>query len=118
MCIRDRPYYNKQEYIHAMSATIVQHLKQEYDHILFSFNGIPERHLKVSDPPKKHCPTYETCCEPPSEEHATRSRHQCLETMRLVAEELNIPKEKYSYSFQSRLGREPWLNPYTDVRLK
>ena len=38
--------------------------------------------------------------------------------MRLVVEELNIPKEKYSYSFQSRLGREPWLKPYTDFRLK
>jgi protoporphyrin/coproporphyrin ferrochelatase len=101
------PYYNKKEYIHAMSANIAPHLQQEYDHILFSFHGIPERHLKVSDPTKKHCLTCENCCETPSEAHATCYRHQCLETMRLVAEELNIPKEKYSYAFQSRLGREP-----------
>lgn len=112
------PYYNNEEYIQAMSANIEPHLQKDYDHILFSFHGIPERHLKVSDPTKKHCLTCYNCCETPSAAHATCYRHQCLETMRLVAEKLNIPKEKYSYSFQSRLGREPWLKPYTDFRLK
>lgn len=112
------PYYNNEEYIQAMSANIEPHLQKDYDHILFSFHGIPERHLKVSDPTKKHCLTCDNCCETPSAAHATCYRHQCLETMRLVAEKLNIPKEKYSYSFQSRLGREPWLKPYTDFRLK
>jgi protoporphyrin/coproporphyrin ferrochelatase len=112
------PYYNNADYIRAMSANIAPQLNKEYDHILFSFHGIPERHLQVSDTTKEHCLTCNNCCDTPSVAHATCYRHQCLETMRLVAEELNIPKEKYSYSFQSRLGREPWLKPYTDFRLQ
>lgn len=112
------PYYNKQDYIKAMSANIQPHLNKPYDHILFSFHGIPERHLKVSDPTNQHCLTCDNCCETPSAAHATCYRHQCLETMHLVAADLGIPKDKYSFSFQSRLGRDPWLKPYTDFRLK
>ncbi|MFA6151706.1 MAG: ferrochelatase [Chitinophagaceae bacterium] len=111
------PYYNNEEYINAMSANIAPYLEKGYDHILFSFHGIPERHLKVSDPTQKHCLTCDNCCETPSEAHATCYRHQCLETMKLIMSKLNISKEKYSYAFQSRLGREPWLKPYTDFRL-
>jgi ferrochelatase len=111
------PYYSKDEYIRAMCANMKPYLQQEYDHILFSFHGIPERHLTVSDPTGSHCMTSGNCCETKSEAHATCYRHQCLETMQLMMQHLNIPKEKYSYSFQSRLGREPWLKPYTDFRL-
>lgn len=111
------PYYNQQEYIHAMSANIAPHLQQPYDHILFSFHGIPERHLKISDPTRQHCLSCTDCCEQDSAAHATCYRHQCLETMKLVMKELNVPQNKYSYAFQSRLGRDPWLKPYTDFRL-
>jgi ferrochelatase len=58
------------------------------------------------------------CCNVDSVAHETCYRHQCLTTTRLTAEALGLPKEKYSYSFQSRLGRDPWLKPYTDFRLK
>lgn len=112
------PYYNNADYINAMCANIEPHLQQDYDHVLFSFHGIPERHLQVSDTTKKHCLNCDNCCETASEAHATCYRHQCLETMRLVTEKLGIAKEKFSFSFQSRLGREPWLKPYTDFRLK
>lgn len=112
------PYFDNEDYIKAMSANIAPQLAKEYDHILFSFHGIPERHLQVSDPTNNHCLKCEDCCNTPSDAHKTCYRHQCLETMRLVAEQLNIPKEKYSHAFQSRLGREPWLSPYTDFRLK
>jgi ferrochelatase len=111
------PYYNNTEYINAMCANIAPYLEKEYDHILFSFHGIPERHLKVSDTTGQHCLTCDNCCQVPSEAHKTCYKHQCLETMRLVMEQLNIPKEKFSHAFQSRLGREPWLKPYTDFRL-
>jgi protoporphyrin/coproporphyrin ferrochelatase len=58
------------------------------------------------------------CCEVPSPAHATCYRHQCRTTTRLVVEKLQIPPEKVGQSFQSRLGREEWLKPYTAVRLE
>ncbi|MGC4057670.1 MAG: ferrochelatase [Chitinophagaceae bacterium] len=111
------PYYNNDAYINAMSANIAPYLEQEYDHILFSYHGIPERHLRVSDPTGNHCLSTANCCECSSPAHAFCYRHQCLDTMHLVMKQLNVPKEKYSYAFQSRLGRDPWLKPYTDFRL-
>ena len=113
-----KPYYNNPDYIHAFAEHIRPHLEKEYDHILFSYHGIPERHLKKADPTKQHCLMVDDCCNVDSVAHETCYRHQCLTTMRLTAEALQLPKEKHSYSFQSRLGRDPWLKPYTDFRLK
>lgn len=112
------PYFDNAAYIKAMSDNMRPYLEQEYDHILFSFHGIPERHVIQSDPTAKHCLQSAGCCDGASEAHATCYRHQCLKTMQLVARELGLPEGKFSYSFQSRLGREPWLKPYTDFRLK
>ncbi len=113
-----KPYYNNVNYIHAFAENIKPYLSQDYDHILFSYHGIPERHLKKTDPTKQHCLMQENCCSVDSVAHETCYRHQCLTTTELTAQALGLPKEKYSYSFQSRLGRDPWLKPYTDFRLK
>lgn len=112
------PYYNNPDYISAMTANIEPYLQQEYDHILFSYHGIPERHLRVSDPTGKHCLSSGDCCNCSSPAHQFCYRHQCLETMDQVMSRLNVPKDRYSFSFQSRLGRDPWLKPYTDFRLE
>lgn len=111
-----KPYYNNAFYIKALSEHIKPHL-QDYDHLLFSYHGIPERHIKKSDCTKQHCLVVENCCAVDSPAHAQCYRHQCLKTTELVGEYLQLPKEKFSYSFQSRLGRDPWLKPYTDFRL-
>lgn len=113
-----KAYYNHPDYIHAFAEHIRPYLQKDYDHILFSYHGIPERHLKKTDPTKQHCLQVADCCSVNSAAHDTCYRHQCLTTTRLTAEALGLPKEKYSYSFQSRLGRDPWLKPYTDFRLK
>lgn len=113
-----KPYYNNPDYIHAFAEHIRPYLQQNYDHILFSYHGIPERHLMKSDPTKQHCLQMQDCCSVESTAHETCYRHQCLTTTRLTAEALQLPADKYSYSFQSRLGRDPWLKPYTDFRLK
>jgi len=113
-----KPYYNNPDYITAFASHIQPYLHQEYDHLLFSYHGIPERHLKKTDPTKQHCLMVEGCCGVNSVAHETCYRHQCLTTTELTAKALNLPKEKYSYSFQSRLGKDPWLKPYTDFRLK
>ncbi|MFY7898715.1 MAG: ferrochelatase [Chitinophagaceae bacterium] len=112
------PYYNNPDYIAAFASHIQPYLQQDYDHLLFSYHGIPERHLKKTDPTKQHCLMVEGCCSVDSVAHNTCYRHQCLVTTELTAKALNLPKEKYSYSFQSRLGKDPWLKPYTDFRLK
>lgn len=112
------PYYDHKDYIQALATQMKPYLNRPYDHILFSFHGIPERHLVKCDPTGKHCLQSADCCSVPSEAHKYCYRHQCLTTMDLVATALGIPKEKYSFSFQSRLGKDPWLKPYTDFRLE
>ena len=111
-----KPYYDNADYIHALSEHIKPYL-DNYDHILFSYHGIPERHLTKADTTHQHCLKVTDCCNIDSPAHATCYRHQCFRTIQLVTEQLQIPKDKFSYSFQSRLGREEWLKPYTDFRL-
>jgi ferrochelatase len=113
-----KPFYNNEDYIDALTTSIRPYLEGDYDQILFSFHGIPERHILKCDPTKQHCLKVENCCEVPSAAHAYCYRHQCWVTTNLVADRLNIPKEKRGFSFQSRLGRDPWLKPYTAVRLE
>ncbi len=112
------PFYNNPGYIQAFAEHIKPYLQKGFDHLLFSFHGIPERHIKKSDTTKQHCLQVENCCSVDSVAHATCYKHQCLVTAHLTAAALGLPKEKYSFSFQSRLGRDPWLKPYTDFRLK
>jgi ferrochelatase len=113
-----KPFYDNETYIHALCESIKPYLQEDYDQILFSYHGIPERHVKKCDPTGKHCLQVANCCEVPSEAHAYCYRHQCWTTTNLVGDILGIPKEKRGFSFQSRLGRDPWLKPYTAVRLE
>ena len=111
------PFYKDSDYINALCASIEPYLKQDYDQILFSYHGLPERHLRKSDTTGKHCLKVDSCCSVDSPAHATCYRHQCIMTTQLVAAQLNIPKDKFKFAFQSRLGRDEWLKPYTVVRL-
>jgi len=81
---------------------------------LFSYHGIPKRHIRKTDITKSHCKIDGSCCNTPSPAHEFCYRHQCYETTKQVAEKLNLKEGSYSTSFQSRLGRDPWLQPYTD----
>jgi len=107
------PYYNHPDYIEALSNSILPWLDDDYDHLLFSYHGIPERHLKKTDPTGHHCLESENCCQVTSPAHAYCYRHQVLETTRLVAQKLKLSEDRYSISFQSRLGRDKWLGPST-----
>lgn len=111
------PYYNQPDYIAALVASAEPFLKQDYDHLLFSYHGLPERHMTKADTTGSHCLKADTCCETASPAHATCYRAQCFATTAAFVKLAGIPKEKYSMSFQSRLGREPWLKPYTDYEL-
>lgn len=109
------PFYNKPDYIEVLANSIKRHLEgKKYDHLLFSYHGIPERHIRKSDITKSHCKIDKSCCVTPSKAHEFCYKHQCLEVTRLVAEKLGFKADTYSTSFQSRLGFDPWLQPYTD----
>ena len=111
------PFYNDPGYLLALSELIRPYLTRPYDHILFSYHGIPARHLKKTDPTGNHCLQSAGCCDMASPAHAFCYRHQCFTTTREVVKALNIPAEKHSNSFQSRLGKG-WLEPFTDIRLE
>ena len=109
------PFYNDPDYIKVLSSTIKASLDgKTYEHLLFSYHGIPERHIRKSDITKSHCKIDKSCCITPSEAHKYCYKHQCLEVTRLVGKELGLEESTYSTSFQSRLGFDPWLRPYTD----
>jgi protoporphyrin/coproporphyrin ferrochelatase len=111
------PFYKDEDYLEALSQNIKPYLNENYDHLLFSYHGIPERHIKKSDVTGCHCLQNENCCETDSPAHAFCYRHQIRTTTKLVTQRLQIPSNKYSISFQSRLGKG-WLTPFTDFRLK
>jgi ferrochelatase len=111
-------FYNQKDYIRDLSNSIKRHLEEfEYDHLLFSYHGIPERHIRKTDITKSHCKIDGSCCNTPSPAHEFCYRHQCYETTKQVVEFLGIEEGKYSQTFQSRLAGDKWLTPYTDVEI-
>ena len=113
------PFYDHPDYIDALVEVAKPHLEDgEYDHVLFSYHGVPERHVKLTDPSGCYCLRMNECCKMESPAHAFCYRHQCYATTWAFVARAGIPAEKYSVSFQSRLGRDPWLKPYTDYELE
>lgn len=91
---------------------------ETYDHVLFSFHGLPERQLLKCDHTGQYCLKQENCCDSFNETNKFCYSAQGHDTARLIANKLNIPREKYTVCFQSRLGKEPWVQPYTTDVLK
>jgi ferrochelatase len=93
------------------------------DHVLFSFHGLPVRHITKSDPAAgtsaAHCfakgEQSTSCCDAITSANANCYRAQSYATARAIAKRLELPSEKYTVCFQSRLGKTPWIQPYTDV---
>ncbi len=86
---------------------------ESFDHILFSFHGLPQRQLIKSDHTHNHCLKVNDCCATIIDANKFCYSAQSHHTAKLIAEKLNIPKEKYTICFQSRLGSDPWVQPYT-----
>ncbi|HRE81884.1 MAG TPA: ferrochelatase [Opitutaceae bacterium] len=113
-----QPFYADADYIEALYAVSAPYLQKPHDFILFSYHGIPERHLRKADSSRAHCLTQADCCATCSPVHATCYRAQCLATTRALVKRAQISPDRHSVSYQSRLAGEPWLTPYTDYELK
>ncbi|RFS19742.1 ferrochelatase [Chitinophaga silvatica] len=107
------PFYDEPEYINALAESMRPYLQQDYDYVLFSYHGVPERHIFKGDTTGAHCLKVNDCCHVASPAHKFCYRHQVTITAELVAQQLKLPREKWGISFQSRLGREEWIKPYT-----
>jgi protoporphyrin/coproporphyrin ferrochelatase len=109
-------YCNHSAFINAWEAVAKKYTLQNYDHILFSFHGLPERQISKADI-SGNC-LKENCCDSLNKHNYYCYRAQCYETARQITAKLGISKENYTVCFQSRLGKDPWIKPYTDVVLK
>ena len=110
------PFYNHPDYIRVLGNSIQQALQgKDWEHLLFSYHGVPERHIRKSDVTKSHCKLDGKCCFEDSPAHAYCYRHQCEMTSIKVAEYLELKEDAFSTSFQSRVSiLGSWLKPYTD----
>jgi ferrochelatase len=109
-----QPYYGDEDYIGMLCAVAAPLLGRPYDHLLFSFHGLPERHLRKADSSHAHCTLVADCCTTCSPAHATCYRAQCMRTTAEFARRARLDPARYSMSYQSRLAGEPWLQPFTD----
>lgn len=112
------PFYDDPGFIAAFAAVGAPVLAHEQpDHVLFSFHGLPERHVRASDHSGRHCLQSAGCCDAVGEANRDCYRAHCFATARALAARLGLHPEHWSVCFQSRLGRTPWIKPYTDLRL-
>lgn len=107
-----RDFYQDPGFIEAQAALIKPELAN-HDFLLFSYHGIPERHLKQGG-----CPNICTqSCTPINEANQACYRAQCFATSRVLSQNLGLSEEQFALSFQSRLGKTPWIKPYTEELL-
>lgn len=112
------PFYMHPGFIDALAAVTSPALDAfGPDHVLLSYHGLPERQIRKSDPSGRHCLIEADCCASVSRVNSCCYRAQCFATSRALATALGLSRGAYSVSFQSRLGRTPWIKPYTDVVL-
>ncbi|KGP62245.1 ferrochelatase [Legionella norrlandica] len=104
-----RDFYLHPEYIKAQSQIIKAYLKEDF-HLLFSYHGIPERHVLQSGCSSICAGT----CPPISDKNQACYKAQCHQTSLLLAKELRLSTHQYTTAFQSRLGKTPWIKPFTD----
>jgi ferrochelatase len=112
------PFYDEDDFINAFAKVARDASIDEADHVLLSFHGLPERHVKKSDTSGgSHCLASASCCDQIVEANRHCYRAQCYATARGLAKALDLSPDRYTVCFQSRLGRTPWIRPYTDVVL-
>jgi ferrochelatase len=111
-------FHDNEQMIAVFAENAKKHGVENYDHVLFSFHGLPERQLLKCDHTGNYCLKVDHCCDNFNDTNKFCYSAQGHDTARLLANELGLPREKYTVCFQSRLGKEPWVQPYTTDVLK
>ncbi len=111
------PFFGHPEYIDALVESAADALSAGFDHLLFSYHGIPVRHLRKADASGVHCCVAADCCSTPAPARTTCYRAQCLRTTEAFVGRARVDPDRVSIAYQSRLAGEPWLKPYTDKEL-
>lgn len=112
------PFFSQPLYVSALAHTVKPVLERGFDHLLLSYHGLPERHIHKADPTRHHCLGSADCCQRAAGvvlEHCYRA--QCVKTSEQLTTALGLACDRWSMSFQSRLGRTKWIEPYTDVAI-
>lgn len=113
------PFFDHPAYLDARAESLRPLLAEPApERVLWTFHGLPERQVRRSDPSGRHCLERTDCCAELAPVNRSCYRAQCLATARWLAERLDVPPERRIVAFQSRLGRTPWLRPYTDEVLE
>jgi ferrochelatase len=112
------PYFADDDYIEALVESAQPYLEKPHDHLLFSYHGLPARHLVKADSSRAHCQVVPDCCKVASPAHATCYKAQVTRTTEAFAARAGLDPSRWSISFQSRLVGEPWLSPYTDFEFE
>ena len=111
-------FHDNELMIKVFAENAKKHHVESYDHVLFSFHGLPERQLLKCDHTGSYCLKSANCCQTLNDTNKFCYSAQGHDTARLIAKELNLSKDQYTVCFQSRLGKEPWVQPYTTDVLK
>ena len=109
-------FYNHPDYIDALAESISPYVTEDYDKIVFSYHGIPKRHIRKTDVSKGNCLANDSCCYEENECRTYCYKAHVIRTTELVTDALEIEKDKWEIAFQSRIG-PGWLKPFTDKRL-
>jgi ferrochelatase len=112
------PFYQHQDYISALVESAKPYLTQPFDHLIFSYHGLPESHITKLDDSGEHCLKKENCCDIAHACHATCYKHQVTRTTQEFVKQTKLDERQYSIAFQSRLGRAKWLEPTTEDTAK
>jgi ferrochelatase len=113
-----RPFYDKADYISALVESAKPYLNQSFEHLIFSYHGLPESHITQLDSSGNHCLKQDNCCQITHSCHATCYRHQVIRTTEYFVEKAGLSTEQYSVAFQSRLGKAKWLGPNTEDQIR
>lgn len=117
VAVKSIPYfYHHPAFISSwVSKVQIEMQHNKYDHVLFTYHGLPQHHLTKLDESMAHCHQKVDCCAAVSEVNKLCYRAQCFETTRQIVSQLGLSSDTYTTAFQSRLGRREWIKPYTDL---
>lgn len=113
------PYYVEEGFLESWQAVAAPVLNEfQPDHVLLSYHGLPERQVYKADASGQHCLKQSGCCDVETPSNKNCYRRQCMATSKELITRLGLEEGKYSLTFQSRLGKEPWLEPATDITIE